>query len=292
MPGYTKPTDTAHKIQVKSNLIYALWTYKSAHAGQEAGLEAKTSFVGNGAKIKVTCKNESGKKLDKVEGEVFNNKFEGKVLIPDNVKPHDMVFFEAELPKHGLKGESNLIPVKPAIKVTSLRWDRREVKRGDMVTLTCQFQSGVEDGDEATVVIYERNPNSCDMQVVSIPAVIKGKKVELQWEFDYQNNTLQIPTDDEMKPYKKSYCNPEFFFVVLVDGVRIGEKRESGLMVFKDLIELELQTESGITLPDHAVVLHYADGSTKKMKTDENGCLRIQSGPPGPVTVEIPDNPE
>jgi hypothetical protein len=181
MPSFTKPTDTANTIQLESHLIYALWTHRLAHAGQEAELEVKTSLVGNGAKINITCKTESGKRLDKVEGVVFNNKFEGKVLIPENAKPDELIFFEAELPKHGLKDESNSIPVRSPIKVTQFKWDRLEIKRNDLVTVTCQFQNGVEDGDEATVMINEHNPNSCDIKVVSIPTVIKNNKIEMKW---------------------------------------------------------------------------------------------------------------
>jgi len=197
MPPYTKPSDTANKIQLESHLIYAIWTVGLAHAGQEAKLEVRTSFVGNGAKIKITCRTEAGKKLDKVEGTIFNNRYTGKVLIPDNCKPDDMIYFEAELPKHGLKQQSNSIPVRPVIKVSKMQWDRQEVNRKDAVTLTCQFQSGVQDDDEATVLIYEHNPNSSDIKVVSIPTVIKDNKIEMLWEFDYQDDTILIATDTE-----------------------------------------------------------------------------------------------
>ncbi len=291
MPSFTKPTDTAHKIKLESHLIYALWTYKRAHAGQEAELEVKTSLVGNGAKIKITCKNENGKNLDKVEGVVFNNKFNGKVLIPDNVKPDDMVFFEAELPKHGLKGESNSIPARPAIKVTKLQWDRKEVKRQDVVTLTCQFQSGVEDGDDATVLIYEHNPNSCDIKVVSISTVIKNNKIEMQWEFDYQDDTKLIPTDGEMQPYQKNYANPQFYFVVMVDGVRIGEKRESGLMKFKDWVRFILRDPLGKPMANAKFTLLLPDGTQKNGTTDNNGVGQEAIIAPGPHIVKV-DNYE
>jgi hypothetical protein len=287
MPSFTKPTDTAHKIQLESHLIYALWMYKRAHAGQEAELEVKTSLVGNGAKIKITCKNENGKKLDKTEGVVFNNFYRGKVLVPENVKPDEMIFFEAELPKHGLKGESNSIPVRPPIQVTQLQWDRKEVKREDIVTLTCQFQSGVEDDDDAIVIIYEHNPNSCDLKVVSIPTVIKDNKIEMQWKFDYQDDTSQIPTDEEMKPYQKNYANPQFYFVVVVDGVKTGENRESGLMKFLDQIKIQVYDESGqpIANPDYKTSM--ADGNGKKGALDEKGSALLDALAAGPSEIEF-----
>jgi hypothetical protein len=287
MPSFTKPTDTAHKVQLQSHLIYSLWTYKRAHAGQDTGLEVKTSLVGNGAKIKITCKNESGKKLEKTEGVIFNNKFDGKILIPDKVKPGDMIFFEVELPKHGLKGESNSIPACPAIKVTKLQWDRKEVKRKDVVTLTCQFQSGVEDDDEATVIIYEHNPNSCDLKVVSIPTVIKGNKIEMLWEFDYQDDTTQIPTDEEMKPFRKNYVNPQFYFVVVVDGVHIGDNQESGMLKFKDKTDIKL-----VAWPDHPLVntdftLALPDGTQISGRTDSEGGAMVENIPPGKAKLSV-----
>jgi hypothetical protein len=285
MPSFSKATDTAHKIQLESNLIYALWAVKCAHAGQEAELEVKTSLVGNGAKIKITCKNESGKKLDKVEGVVFNNKFNGKVLIPDKAKSDEMVFFEAELPKHGLHGESNSIPVRPAIQVTKLQWDRKEVKRDDVVTLTCQFQGGVADGDDATVIIYEHNPNSCDIKVVSIPASIKNDKIEILWKFDYQDDTKLIPTDGEMKPYKKNYAGPQFYFVVVVDGVRTGEKRESGLMEFKDWVEFVFPKTDGVDYSGITLTCTFPDGTEQKQQISNDGKVRFHDIPPGHYTV-------
>ncbi len=289
MPTFTKQSDAVQKIQVESHLIYAIWSHARAHAGQEAAVEVRTSFVGEGARIKITCYTEKGKKLDKVDGTVLNNRYKGNVMIPDNVKPDDMIYFEAELPKHGLKGESNLIPVRPAIQVTSIKWDRKEVKREDIVTMTCQFQSGVEDGDEATVIIYEHNPNSCDFKVVSIPTTIKSNKIEMQWEFDYQDPTDQIPTDGEMKPYQKNYANPQFFFMVLVDGIRIGERRESGLMKFKDWVEVALKDEEGNACPKAQGSFTLPDGAKKDFTLDEKGTIRLDDVAPGEIAVVFKD---
>jgi hypothetical protein len=288
MPTYTKPTDTAHKIKLESHLIYALWSHKCAHAGQEAGFEVKTSLVGNGAKIEITCKNESGKKLEKVDGVIFNNKISGSVLIPEKVKPDDMLFFEAKLPKHGLKGESNSIPARPPITVTKMQWDRTEVNRKDTVKMTCQFTNGVEDGDDAEILIYEHNPNSCDIKVVSIRTVINDNKIEVEWEFDYQDDTVQIPTEDDMNPYQKNYINPQFYFVVVVDGIKIGENMESGLMKFKDWVDFKLRC-GGKDWEGTKCVLTLPDGKTEEIALDKDGKIRKEDVPPGPYKISFPD---
>lgn len=289
MPDYTKPSGETHKIQVESRLIYAIWTQPRAHAEQEAGLEVRTSFVGNGAKIKITCYTDNGKKLEKMEGVVLNNRFKGKMVIPAKVKPDDMIYFEAKLPKHGLSVDSNSIPVRPAIQVTSIQWDRQEVKRKETVTMTCQFTDGVMDGDDATVIIYEHNPNSCDFKVVAIPTTIKNNKVEMQWEFDYQDSVEQIPTEDELQPYQKSYANPQFYFIVLIDGIRVGENRESGLMTFKDNIDLLLNDEEGKPRSGEKYTITFADGTQQQGTLDTEGKAHIDKTVPGPIRVEYPE---
>jgi len=286
MPVFTKSSDASHKIQLESHLIYAIWSHKQAHAGQVAELEVRTSFVGNGAQIKITCYTDNGKKLDKIDGTVYNNRFDGSIVIPDKVKSDDMIYFEAELPKHKLKGESNTIPVRPAIKVSNFQWDRQEVKREETVTLTCQFESGVTDDDDARVIIYEHNPNSCDFPVVSIPTKIKDNKVEMQWEFNYQDPTKEIPTDSEMQKYQKKYVNPEFFFVVVVDGVRMGIKQESGLMKFKDWVEILLVDSKDRPIADHDFTVTFADGTQGSGTTDGFGKATIKNCCAGPYTVK------
>jgi hypothetical protein len=209
------------------------------------------------------------------------------VLIPEKCKTDEMIYFEAELPKHGLKGESNSIPVRPPIKVSKLQWDRKEVKRKDEVTLTCQFESGVEEDDDATMNIYEHNPNSSDIKVIGIPTVIKDNKIEMLWEFDYQDDTLLIPTDKDMQPYKKNYFNPDFFFVVVVDGVEIGDKMESGLMKFKDETKITLNAWPDHPLANTEFTLELPDGTQISGRTDSEGAAIVQNIPPGKAKISV-----
>lgn len=285
--SYVVGTDRTPRIKVKSKLIYAIWIHSQAHAGLEAELEVRTAFVGDSAKIKITCYTESGKKLDKVEGRVFNNRYRGKVLIPEKIKKEEMIYFEAELPKHRLKIESNLIPVRPSVIVSRMGWDRKEVRRGEIVRIMCDFESGVEDGDEVIVAIYEHNPNSCDIKVVGIPVEIKDKKIDIKWRFDYQDPTDMICTQEELEPYGKRYHNPDFYFVVIVDGIRVGEDKESGLMRFRDSIDIDVRDFESRVLADSDCTVVFADGSKGEYRTNGNGRLLIPDIPPGPFKVEL-----
>jgi hypothetical protein len=289
---YIVSTDKKEKIKLDSRIISADWLSGFARGGAEAELRVKTVFVAEGSQIEIKGRSSEGKSPDTIKGKVFNDEFTGKLLIPEKVKLGADIWFEAKLPKHGLKMESGTaIPAKPAILASQICWDRKDVKRGDEVLLTCQFESGVQDGDEAVFVIYEHNPNSYDFKVTSFQTTIENNKAEAPWLFDYHDDTAEIATHEELQPSGKSYVHPQYFFVVVVDDVKIGDKRESGLMKFNDFVEFILQSEAGEPLPNHDVNLYFADGSHQKAKSDKDGLVSYSNISAGEVTVEIPDDP-
>jgi hypothetical protein len=288
MNTYTKPSGSPQKIKVDSNLIYVLWKCGIAHADTEAPFIVRTSLVGEGAEVKVKLKNDSGKTYEKISGKMTGNWFHGWMPIPEKVKIGDMLYLEVELPKQGLDGESNQIPAGPVIKAKSMKWSQNEVKRGDVVKMQAEFID-LPDKTEAIVRVYEYDQSGNNLPVVSIPTEINGNKLEVQWEFQYHDDTMQIPTQNELEPYSKKYQQPQYFFVVEIEGALLGTKQESGLMKFMDFVEFTLQLESGEPLPDHDVVLNFADGSQQKTKSDKDGVVTYKNISAGEVTVEIPD---
>ena len=51
---FNKSTDTEHKIQLDSELLYAGWKSGVVYIGLEAAFEVKTAFVGSGSPIEIT----------------------------------------------------------------------------------------------------------------------------------------------------------------------------------------------------------------------------------------------
>ncbi len=282
---HTAPTDRQQKITVESRLLYVMWTQGCAYAGFEAQFEMKTVLVGDGAKVKVTCYTEKGKKLDRLEGAMFRNRFIGKVLIPETVKPDDYIYLEVELPKHGLSRESNFIPVRPSIEVSSMKWSKKEIRREEEVRLSCVFTSGVEEGDAATVTIYEYDSDGHHDKVVTIPAVIKGNKVELDWQFIYQYDTDDIPTEAELNKYSRSYNPPEYFFTVTVDNISIGRKQESGLLLFNDFIEIDVCRGRAPCDEQQKYIITFADGSEVTRSSNSEGKILLDKATPGPFII-------
>lgn len=284
---YKVSTDKQQKIKVDSSICYALWLCGSARAGSQASLEVRTTFVGEGASIEITGYTSKDKKIGKISDTVTRNRFTGALDIPEKIDPDTQIYFEAKLPKHSLKMESNLIPVKPKAIFKKMGWDKKEVRRGDEVKISVEFDSGVANEDEAFIIIYEYSPDNNHEKVVSIPTQITNKKIDLTWKYECQDDTAQIPTQQELDPYKKNYKHPEYFFVVLLDEQRIGTKQESGLLRFKDTIELQVNDSYGQPLKDQAVEIYLPDGTTKEVKTDADGKLSDKDLPPGPIHIHI-----
>jgi hypothetical protein len=284
---YNKPSGQAHKIKVQSNFIYALWNCGIAHADTEAPFIVKTSLVGEGAEIKVKLKDDKGKTLEKKSDKIHGNCHRGSIGIPENVRMNAMLYLEVELPKHGLNGESNQVPAGPAIKAKSMKWSQNEVKRGDIVKMQAEFID-LPDKTEAIVRVYEYDQDGHNDPVVSIPTEIKGNKLEVQWEYQYHDDTAKIPTENELQPYSKKYQQPQYYFVVEIDGALLGTKQESGLMKFNDFIEIALTDERGNPVPNEPFQIDFADGSKQSGNLDAAGKAFVTAILPGTYEVTFP----
>jgi hypothetical protein len=285
---FDKATDTEHKIKLESSLMFAAWRSGLARAGQPAGFEVETSFVGNGSKIKVKGRSENGENLGKVSGKIRNNKFVGELSIPEDIELDDRVYFEVKLPQNGLSGESNRIPVALPVQVTNMKWSAKEARRGDILTLSANV-SGCREGTEAAVTIYEYDRDGIHDNVVELPATVTDDRIELDWEFDYQGDIDEIPTEDELKKYGKHYSPPEYFFVVEINGQKFGRKQESGLLTFKERIEIRLSDDKEQEKQNLDYVLHLPDGTERKGKLDEGGYASEDDLPPGRIELKFPE---
>lgn len=279
---HTKSTDSENEIKLDSSLVYTVWRSGSAYPGGKAAFEVGTSFVGDGAPVKITGKSESGKKLGKVKGQMRANTFTGEFEIPEDLEPGGRILFEVNLSKNGLDGESNSIPVFPRPVIEKMRWSAEEASRGDTLTLSADVKK-VPAGTEAKVIIYEYDSDGAHDRITEIAAIVENSAIEVNWEFEYHRDTDEIPTQEEMEEYGGEYNPPEYFFVIEVNDFRCGAEQESGLLRFKDWIELQLVNFTG----EERYVLHLPDGSTRKGEFDDQGRMVEKKTLPGRYYVEI-----
>lgn len=287
---FTKATDQEHEIKLDSHLISASWISGMAFAGSKAKFEVRTVFVGNGAKIKVKGKTEKGKKLGKVKGKMQNNVFTGEFEISDKVELDDQIYFEVDLSANSLNGESAKIPVYPKPKLKSAKWSAEEARRSDVLTLSAELED-VKDGTEVKLIIYEFDQDGGHDIITDLKATVKESKIEEKWEYEYHEDTDELPTKEEVEKYGGDYNPPEYFFTVNVNEFELGkENQDSGILRFKDWLELSLTDDKGFPLADEKYVLHMPDGSKREGTLDDNGRAREERIPPGVVRVEFPDN--
>jgi hypothetical protein len=285
---FSKGTDTEHEIKLDSTLIYAAWRTGTAYGGQAVPFEVVTSFVGNGAKIKIEGKSENGKKLGNVSSTIKNNKFIGELEIPEDIELGDYVFFTVSLPDNSLDGESNHIPARPPVEVTNMKWSADEARRGDKLTLSADIEN-VDDGTEAKIIIYEYDSDNVHDVITEFPAVVEKKKIEVQWEYEYHEDTDEIPTQEEMEKYGGSYNPPEYFFTITIGAQEIGKNQESGILNFKDWIEIKLTEGDGEAIGNEDYKVYLPDGQEISGTLDETGFAREENIPPGRCIIEFPN---
>jgi hypothetical protein len=284
---YDCSTDSEHVIKLESQLVAAVWLSATAPAGRTVRFEVLTALVGEGAKIKATGTSENGLRLGQVSGKVYCNRFSGEFSVPDDARPGDKVYFTVSLPGNGLEGESGRISVVPPIRVAGMRWSSDQVRRGDIVTMSADI-TGLPNGSEVELVLLEHSSRGAHERVAVIPANVSNDRVEAQWEFEYHSDTNDIPTQAELEPYGGSYSAPRYFFVIRADGQQFGRDQESGLLEFRDVINMEFADPDGSPLADEDYAITLPDGSQREGKLDSQGRLHIDDAPPGPVVVSLP----
>ncbi len=284
---FNKSADSEQEIKLDSIMISAAWLCGRAIAGQSAPLEVQTAFVGQGAPIRIEAKNSRGDRLGRIEGTVRNNRYRGFMPIPEGARVGDKAHFEVELPDNSISGESNKIPVYPPVEVFNLSWSEDEARRGDILTLSADI-NGLRDHDEVKVIIYEYDSDGAHDQIVELPATVRSNRIELRWEYEYHEDTDEILTQAELDRYGSGYNPPEYFFTVKVEGTEYGAEQDSGLLTFRDWIEITLADEGGTPVPDEEYVLHLPDGSERRGNLNSMGYAKEEGVAPGNVMIEFP----
>jgi hypothetical protein len=282
MSLHQNQTDQVKKIQLQSAIEQVLWTKPIASSGGLVGLEIFTHYVGNGSSLEIELSDQNGKNFGKYKEKISVNRFWTQIKVPTEAK--QALYADVKLPKHGLQMKSKPLIIVPLIEITNVKWDKKEARRGDILKLTADVK-GVPDDTEGEIEIWEYDSDSAHDFITRFPVRVKDKKVEAEWEYEYHEDTDEIPTEEELQKYGNQYNPPEYFFRVKVGGVQA----DSGLLEFKDWIEIELKNAENEPVPNEKYILHLPDGTKREGKLDENGYARQDKIPPGNVIIEFPE---
>jgi hypothetical protein len=181
--------------------------------------------------------------------------------------------------------EEPIAVVQPAADeprlITNARWGQGVARRGDIVKILADTQ-GISDGTEALIGIYEHDRDGAHDFITKFTTPVKQNKIESKWDFEYHKDTDEIPTAEESE---KGYNPPEYFFEVTFEG----QKAKSGLLEFKDWIEIKLVNILEEPAGDEEYILHLPDGQQRKGKLDSKGYAIERDIPPGKCKVEFPN---
>lgn len=282
MPEHKGNTGKINNVKLESSIDRVIWTSGTGCSGAKVGLEVNTHFVGNNSEIKIEISDKSGKTFETVKGKISGNLFWTEILVPEKAK--DELYAEVKLSKHGLSKKSNCMYLFPAIQIKNLKWDKIEVRRGDVLKLTADV-TNVYDEAEAEIQIWEHDSDGAHDLITKFPVVVKKGKIETDWEYEYHEDTDDIPTDDEAE---NGYQNPEYFFRVSLGSV----SEDSGLLKFKDTIEVRWQSGNNDKASNKKFKIVTADGNEINDSFDENGRYNSNDIPPGPFTIVLEDDDE
>jgi hypothetical protein len=272
-------TGKSNQVKLESSIDRVIWTSGTGCAGAKAGVEVNTHFVGNNSDIKIEITDKSGKKFETIKAKMSGNHFWKQIIVPEKAK--EELFAEVKLSKHSISKKSNGLYLFPLVEIKNLKWDKQEARRGDILKLTADIK-GLADGNEAEMQIWEHDADEAHDLVTKFPVTIKSQKIETEWEFQYVDDTDDIPTEEETE---KGYNPPEYFFRMILAGV----SADSGLLQFKDWIEVKLKDDEGNPIPDEDYKLYLPDGKVKSGKLDKNGYAKENDIPPGKYKIEYPN---
>lgn len=280
MPERQGQTGQVKKIKLESDIQQVYWTRRAAAPGGSVGLEVFTHHVGNNSELKIELTDKSGKGHGNFTDKIHGNHFWAPVKVP--VDAREELYATVKLSKHGLSQKSGPLIVLPAVQITNPKWDKKEARRGDILKLTVDVK-GVPDGIEAMIEIWEHDADGAHDFITKFPAQVKNKKIEAEWEYEYHEDSDEIPADTDLQPAGKKYSPPEYFF-----RVRVGEiAAESGLLEFKDWVELTVKNAKHEPMANRNFTITFADGRKQNGSLDADGHAKIDSVPPGPYVIEV-----
>lgn len=261
MPKFNGETDKVLKVKLKSALLGARWADDHVSQAGVISLEVQTHFVADGSKVKVTVKDADGKAIETLNGTIGANCYRVRYGVTKPNKTGGM-FFEAELPDHGLKGVSGKVAVLPPSKVSEPKWLDEDKKKepedlhpGQRYLLSAKVEAIPGKDDAVIQVDFLPTPDADPVSYRSLDAKVKAGKVEALWEIPADFRRPRNPSlgAEDTTPPPAGDEDPGFKFTVNY----VGHSAASAVLpyipsLFMHMIEVEdalFNHDSAVFLP-------------------------------------------
>lgn len=168
-----------------------------------------------------------------------------------------------------------------------LSWSEPSARRGEELTLSASADPSLE-GQELELLIFEFDRDGAHDPIATLKAAVSGGQLSATWSFEYHEDSDEAPSEEELEDYGDDYNPPEYFFTVRAHEAEVGGAQESGLLRFRDWIEVRVTNGLETPLSGEPCLVYLPDGNVVQGETDESGTLRCEDVPPGRVVVELP----
>lgn len=163
--------------------------------------------------------------------------------------------------------------------IANAKWSTEQAAVGDTVTLLAET-AGIESGEPASLEIYIKDANFPDRLLMTLESKVDGDKIEAEWEF--QVDEAYSKAQEEQRK-KGGYSSPFFYFIASAAGV----SGRSGLLAYKDYIELRFKDDKGNVLANKKYRVFLSNGLVKEGTLDGDGYAKVENIPPGQVRVFV-----
>jgi len=165
--------------------------------------------------------------------------------------------------------------------VSDAKWSKNKADVGEKVKLTAKTM-GFDTGTPGLLQIYLRDNKGADRLVTILNVQVQSDALEAEWEFNFREHMEGGEGIEE-----KGYSSPAFYFEAIVGKCQA----RSGLLEYKDWIEIELTDENGKALANEDYIIYFSDGEIRKGKLDGSGKKREEKVPPAKHRVAFPKYP-
>ena len=297
-------------VEVDSSLEWATWERPAVVAGGAVWLTAQGAFVGEGAPLVVTLKDARNRTVGRGRARVHRDRAVVEVEVDRRAAERDpdgvLCAADVEVADLGLTVVSAPLLVLPFAELRDARWGAAEARDGDVVELSCRLSgsaAGVERaGRETAEVVVLRGDEggagglaSVSEPVATLRAPVVDGRVSVQWRVGYEpEGKARIATQAELDAVAERsggaagrYARPAWRFRVRLAGL----EAESAEMGYRDHVDLAWGAGTDWPAGGAAVEVRLADGSTREETLGDDGRLRLDDVPPGPVEALFGPDP-
>lgn len=125
--------------------------------------------------------------------------------------------------------------------VSNAKWSKDKAEVGEKVKLTADVV-GFEDGTKATIEIYKRDIKGADAVIKTIETNVKNKKVEAEWEYEYNEDTTKASANAHNTGNKNDDNITAAIGTVVEDGGNDEENEEE--VYLEEVEEKETYSEN------------------------------------------------